>query len=205
MAYLPSLAQVKLRLTAFGESVEILEKDIEEQIQKCLPLISKYVYSTENIDLEERVGQMLREKNLKISCAESCTGGYLSHLLTSIPGSSDYFNGSYVAYSYEIKEKALWVDRELLEAKGAVSEEVVIQMADNIRNVFNTDIGVALSGIAGPGGGTEDKPVGTVWIAVSSAAGTKARKYVFTKDRILNIKLSSMVALNMIRRAIEKL
>lgn len=205
LAYLPSLAQVKLRLTAEGEDLATLKKETLDQIQKCLPLIQKYVFATENIELEERVGQMLRERGLKIACAESCTGGYLSHLLTSIPGSSDYFNGSYVAYSYEIKEKALSVDRDILETKGAVSEEVVVQMAENIRKVFNTDIGVSLSGIAGPGGGTKDKPVGTVWIAVSDRNGTKARKYVFAKDRLLNIRLSAMVALNMVRRRLSKL
>ncbi len=199
LAYLPSLAQVKLRLTAQGNDLAILKEETETQIQKCLPLIGKYVYSTENIELEEKVGQLLREQGKTISCAESCTGGFLSHLITTVPGSSDYFQGSYVAYSYDIKEKALWVDRDILNTKGAVSEEVVIQMAENIRNVFNTSIGVSLSGIAGPGGGTEDKPVGTVWIAVSDENGTKAKKFVFSKDRKLNIQLSAMVALNMIR------
>lgn len=204
LAYLPTLAQVKLRLTALGDDELLLKKDVDAQIEKCLPLIEKYVYSTENIELEEKIGQLLRAQNKTISCAESCTGGYLSHLLTSIPGSSDYFNGSYVAYSYEIKEKALWVDPEILKKKGAVSEEVVIQMAENIRNAFNTDLGVSLSGIAGPGGGTIDKPVGTVWIAVSDKNGTDARKYVFAKDRMLNIKLGAMVAMNMIRRKLIK-
>ncbi|MCP4456807.1 MAG: competence/damage-inducible protein A [Cytophagales bacterium] len=200
LAYLPSLAQVKLRLTAIGEDLKQLEIDADEQIQKCIPLIQKYIYATENISLEERVGQLLREQGKTISCAESCTGGYLSHLFTTIPGSSDYFQGSYVAYSYEIKEKALKVDHKLLTEKGAVSEEVVIQMARNIRKVFNTDIGVSLSGIAGPGGATPDKPVGTIWIAYSDANNTFAKKFIFAKDRKLNIQLSAIVALNIVRR-----
>ncbi len=199
LAYLPTLAQVKLRLTATGSDMVQLENDVEEQISLCMPLIEKYVYATGNIELEERVGQLLREQNKTIACAESCTGGYLSHLITSVPGSSDYFQGSYVAYSYDIKEKALQVDHEILETLGAVSEEVVIQMAENIRKVFDTTIGVSLSGIAGPGGGTEDKPVGTVWIAYSDGEKTEAKKFVFAKDRKLNIQLSAMVALNMVR------
>lgn len=204
LAYLPALAQVKLRLTATGEDLEKLKSDTDKQIEMCLPLISKYVYATENINLEERVGQLLREQGKTISCAESCTGGYMSHLLTTIPGSSDYFQGSYVAYSYDIKEKALQVDHDLLIEKGAVSEEVVIQMAENIRKVFNTDIGVSLSGIAGPGGATEDKPVGTVWIAYSDAEHTTARKFIFAKDRKLNIQLSAIVALNIVRSNLMK-
>jgi len=205
LAYLPSLAQVKLRLTTIGENMDLMKEEAEEQVQKCLTYIQKYVYATENIDLEERVGQLLREQGKTISCAESCTGGYLSHLITTIPGSSDYFQGSYVAYSYEIKEKALQVDHDLLIEKGAVSEEVVIQMAENIRKVFNTDIGVSLSGIAGPGGATEDKPVGTIWIAYSDGKKTEARKFIFAKDRKLNIQLSAMVALNIVRSELMKL
>lgn len=204
LAYLPSLAQVKLRLTATGSDLKKLEAETEEQVQSLVPLIEKYVYATENIELEERVGQLLREQGKTISCAESCTGGYLSHLLTTIPGSSDYFQGSYIAYSYDIKEKALQVDREILNTKGAVSEEVVVQMAESIRKVFNTDIGVSLSGIAGPGGATEDKPVGTVWIAVSDESGTKAKKFVFSKERKLNIHLSAIVALNMVKSLLVK-
>ena len=203
LAYLPSLGQVKLRLTAIGSDNDVLA-DAEKQIERVLPSIEKYVYATKDIELEERVGQMLVEQDKTISCTESCTGGYLSHLLTSIPGSSGYFKGSYVAYSYEIKEKALWVDKDALIKKGAVSEEVVIQMAENIRKVFNTSLGVSISGIAGPGGGTEEKPVGTVWIAVSSEKGTVARKFTFYKDRIINIRYSAMVALNMIRVELSK-
>ncbi|MEP5610627.1 MAG: competence/damage-inducible protein A [Cyclobacteriaceae bacterium] len=199
LAYLPTLAQVKLRLTAKGTDQKQLEKDVAEQLDICMPIIDKYIYSTDNIELEERVGQLLRESGKTISCAESCTGGYLSHLITSVPGSSDYFQGSYVAYSYDIKEKALQVDKKVLETQGAVSEEVVVQMAENIRKVFGTTIGVSLSGIAGPGGATEDKPVGTVWIAYSDGVKTEAKRFLFAKDRVLNIKLSAMVALNIVR------
>ena len=204
LAYLPSLAQVKLRLTAVGEDLQKLQTTTVAKIHEAARLIQKYVYATENIELEDCVGRLLRAQGKTISCAESCTGGYLSHLLTTIPGSSDYFQGSYVAYSYDIKEKALQVDHELLLEKGAVSEEIVLQMARNIREVFNTDIGVSLSGIAGPGGGMEDKPVGTVWIAYSDEKGTYAKKFTFAKDRKLNIQLSAMVALNMVRRNLTR-
>ena len=204
LAYLPSLAQVKLRLTAIGVDMKKLKTEAKSQIQKAIPFIEKYVYAKENIELEDYVGRLLREQGKTISCAESCTGGYLSHLLTTIPGSSDYFQGSYVAYSYDIKEKALQVDHDLLIEKGAVSEEVVLQMARNIRKVFNTDIGVSLSGIAGPGGGMEDKPVGTVWIAYSDDSKTFAKKFIFSEDRRLNIELSAMMAMNIIRKNLNK-
>ena len=204
LAYLPTLSQVKLRLTAIGTERNQIVQEVDQQVEKCLPLIEKYVYATENIEIEERVGQMLREQGKTISCAESCTGGYLSHLLTTIPGSSDYFQGTYVAYSYDIKEIALDVDHKILQEKGAVSEEVVAQMAENVRRVFGTSIGVALSGIAGPGGATEDKPVGTVWIAYSDESTTIAKKFIFSKDRQINIKLSAIVALNIVRRQLVK-
>ena len=198
LAFLPTLAQVKLRLTATGSNEESLKKEVQNQIDKSLLLIQEYVYATENIELEERVGQILREQGKTIACSESCTGGYLSHLLTTIPGSSDYFQGSYVAYSYAIKEKALQVDHKILQKQGAVSEEVVRQMAENVRKAFGTSIGISLSGIAGPGGATKDKPVGTVWIAYSDGNKTEAKKFIFAKDRKLNIQLSALVALNMI-------
>ena len=200
LAYLPSLGQVKLRLTADGNDIRMLEKEIDEQIEKCLPLIEKYVYGYGNTDLEEVVGEMLRKREFTLACAESCTGGYLSHLLTSIPGSSAYFKGSYVTYANEVKSAALDIDPELIKQKGAVSEEVVSAMAENIRKKLGTTYGVGISGVAGPGGGTEEKPVGMVWIAVSDEQNTWAKQLVFTKTRKLNIQLSAVVALNMIRR-----
>lgn len=198
LAYLPTLGQVKLRLTGEAEDRDILSQEIDLLIQDVLPKIEKHVYALENIQLEEQIGNVLRASNKTIACAESCTGGYLSHLLTTIPGSSDYFMGSCIAYSYGIKENILKVNKHDLETQGAVSETIVTQMAENVREIYGTDIGVGISGIAGPGGGTEDKPVGTVWMAVADQNSTKARKFVFAKDRLLNIKLTASVALTMI-------
>ncbi|HEY9489064.1 MAG TPA: CinA family protein, partial [Chryseosolibacter sp.] len=152
--------------------------------------------------LEVAIGNALRKKKLTISFAESCTGGYLSHLITTVPGSSDYFAGSVIAYSNEIKIKDLGVSRDTLSAHGAVSEATIKEMAERVRSKFKTDIGVATSGIAGPDGGTPEKPVGTVWIAYSDNNQTVARKLNLSKDRNVNIKVASVQALNLIRTVI---
>ena len=203
LAYLPTLAQVKLRLTAKGNDLKKLEAETEAEVQKCIKIIDKYVFATENIEIQERIGQLLKAKNMTIACAESCTGGYISHLITSTPGSSDYFIGSCVPYSYEMKEKVLGVKHETLMSYGAVSEQTIIEMAENIRSLTGASIGVATSGIAGPGGATPDKPIGTIWIAVSDDQGTFAKKYIFMKDRKINIQLGAMAALNMVRSRIS--
>jgi nicotinamide-nucleotide amidase len=146
----------------------------------------------------------LKAKKLTLAVAESCTGGYLSHLITSVPGSSEYFLGSIVPYSYEIKMRQLGVTPETLEKNGAVSEATIVEMANLVRAKFNTDIGVATSGIAGPGGATSDKPVGTVWIAYSDKHQTIARKLQLSKDRLINIKIASVAVLNLIRLSLPK-
>jgi len=143
---------------------------------------------------------MLRDKKLTVSVAESCTGGYLSHLITSVPGSSEYFLGSMIPYAYEIKMRQLGVKPETLEQYGAVSEQTIIEMANLVRAKFTTDIGVATSGIAGPGGETSEKPVGTVWIAYSDKHHTVTRKLQLSKERSLNIKMASIAVLNLIRQ-----
>lgn len=199
LAYLPSLAQVKLRLTGSGESLEQVRQDVQAEIDKLLPVIDKYVFATENVELEVRLGEMLREKGLTLTTAESCTGGYLAHLITSVPGSSDYFLGGFVTYSNEMKESELGVHPETLVTHGAVSEQTIREMAEGARKVTGADYSIATSGIAGPSGGTEEKPVGTIWIAVSDADGTEAKKFVFMKDRKINIQLGAMAALNMLR------
>ncbi|MBL7858812.1 MAG: competence/damage-inducible protein A [Cyclobacteriaceae bacterium] len=204
LAYLPSLGEVKLRVTAFGDSTEQLEADVNEQVQKILPLAGEYIYGYGNDPLEVVIGQTLREKKLTLSIAESCTGGYLSHLITSVPGSSDYFLGSMIPYAYEIKMRQLGVKPETLEKYGAVSEPTIIEMANIVRAKFSTDIGVATSGIAGPGGATPDKPVGTVWIAYSDKYHTVTKKLQLSKDRLINIKLSSAAVLNLIRQSLPK-
>ena len=150
------------------------------------------------------IGKKLREKKLTLSIAESCTGGYLSHLVTSVPGSSDYFLGSMIPYAYEIKMRQLGVKPEILEKYGAVSEPTIIEMANIVRAKFNTDIGVATSGIAGPGGATPDKPVGTIWIAYSDKHQTVTKKLQLSKERMINIRMSSAAVLNLIRLSLPK-
>ena len=199
LAYLPSMGQVKLRLTAIGEDKKALEGLAQQQVALAIPLIEKYVYGYDADELEKVVGDMLLKSNMSIAFAESCTGGYLSHMITSIPGSSAYFKGSIVSYDYDVKVNSLQVNKAEMEEKGAVSEEVVLQMAKAVRQHLNADIGISISGIAGPGGGTEEKPVGTVWIAYADGEKAIAKKFNFSKDRILNIKFSALAALNMFR------
>lgn len=199
LAYLPSLGRVKLRITAMGDDKARLEEEVGFQVDGVLPLISKYVYGYDDDEMEKLIGQRLMENGQTIAFAESCTGGHLSQLITGVEGSSRYFKGTLVAYDYDVKVKALGVDQTVLEQQGAVSEEVVLQMAKNVREKLNADVGMAISGIAGPGGGTEEKPVGTVWIAYSDNKITTARKFNFSKDRKLNIRFAAQSALNMFR------
>lgn len=202
LAYLPSLGEVKLRLTGFGEDAASLEKEINILAEKLLPLASEYVYGYGDEPIEVVIGKMLRDRKLTLSMAESCTGGYLSHLITSVPGCSDYFLGSMVPYAYEIKMRQLGVKPEVLEKYGAVSEQTIIEMANIVRAKFNTDIGVATSGIAGPGGATPEKPVGMVWIAYSDKHQTVTKKLQISQDRAINIRMASMAVLNLIRMSL---
>ena len=204
LAYLPSLGQVKLRLTATGASLEAMKLETQAWVTKLQALIPEYIYSLENESLEIVIGRMLKNKNLTLSVAESCTGGYLSHLITSVPGSSEYFLGSMIPYAYEIKMSQLGVRPETLETYGAVSEQTICEMASAVRARFNTNVGVATSGIAGPGGATPEKPVGTVWIAYSDKQKTVAKKLQLSKDRLLNIQLASVAVLNLIRKELPE-
>lgn len=204
LAYLPGYGEVKLRLTTAGNNEALLRKELESQVEKIKPLAGDYIYTVGSEPLEVVVGQTLRARGLTISVAESCTGGYLAHLITSVPGSSDYFTGSIVAYANDVKIRELGVSTDTLAKNGAVSEPTIKQMAEGVRRKFNTDIGVATSGIAGPAGGTPEKPVGTVWIAYADKHQTIARKLQLSKDRIINIKLSAVHVLNMVRLSIRQ-
>ncbi len=204
LAYLPNLGEVKLRLTAFGNNLVQLQQEAEALTQKLLPLAGEYIYSLQDEPLEVVIGNLLREKNLTLSIAESCTGGYVSHLITSVPGSSEYFQGSVIPYSYEIKMQQLGVKNETLNQYGAVSEQTITEMAELVRKKFNTNIGVATSGVAGPGGATPEKPVGTVWIAFSDGSQTITRKLQLSKDRMINIRMASIGVLNLIRLSLLK-
>ncbi|WP_276369130.1 competence/damage-inducible protein A [Chryseolinea sp. H1M3-3] len=203
LAYLPGLGEVKLRLTGIGDSLDSLKAETKQLSEKLIPLVGDFIYGYGDEPLEVVIGRTLLEKKLTLAIAESCTGGYLSHLITTVPGSSAYFQGSIVPYAYEIKMQQLGVIPETLERFGAVSEETIREMATKVREKFKTDIGVATSGIAGPGGATPEKPVGTVWIAFSDKNQTIAKKLQLTKDRILNIKYSSQAALNLIRLGLK--
>jgi len=204
LAYLPSLGEVKLRLTGFGNSLPQLQSETDEQVVKLKELVGQFIYGYGEEPIEVAIGKLLKEKKLNLSIAESCTGGYLSHLITSVPGSSDYFLGSIIPYDYQIKMRQLGVKPETLEKYGAVSEPTIIEMANIVRAKFNTDIGVATSGIAGPGGATPDKPVGTVWIAYSDKNHTVTKKLQLSKDRLINIRLSSIAVLNLIRQCLPQ-
>ncbi|MCE7863247.1 MAG: competence/damage-inducible protein A [Bacteroidetes bacterium CHB5] len=199
LAYLPSLGEVRLRLTGFGSSLTELENETNQLVDSLKTRIDQFIYGYGEDPIEVVLGRTLRDRKLTLSIAESCTGGYLSHLITSVPGSSEYFLGTMIPYAYEIKMRQLGVKPETLEKYGAVSEPTIVEMANIVRAKFSTDIGVATSGIAGPGGATPDKPVGTVWIAYSDKHHTVTKKLQLTKDRMLNIKLASTAVLNLIR------
>ena len=199
LAYLPSFGEVKLRLTGMGENRSKVEEQIELEVKKLIPLIEEHIFSFENEEIEKSIGKILNKSETSLSVAESCTGGYLSHLLTSIPGSSAYFMGGVVSYSNEAKMDVLKVKQETLTKFGAVSEQTVIEMAEGVRNVMKTTYGIATSGIAGPDGGTDEKPVGTVWLAVTDGKQTLTKKLSLGKIRIVNIEYSAKAALNFLR------
>ena len=199
LAYLPQPGMVRLRLTAYGTDRDQLQAAINKAEKELYPYAGKYIFGFDNDTLESVVGQLLAGKGMTLSTAESCTGGNIAHLITSIAGSSDYFKGSVVAYSNEIKEKLLGVPHQTIIDHGAVSEETVIAMAEGIRARFSTDYAIAVSGIAGPGGGTDEKPVGTTWIAIATPTETIARKFLLGDHRGRNIQKASKAALNMLR------
>ncbi|HLP05307.1 MAG TPA: competence/damage-inducible protein A [Paludibacter sp.] len=199
LAYLPNSGIVKLRLSGIMYDTLALDFAINQQVGKLTQLLGNSIISYEDIPLEELVGFILRSEGKTLSAAESCTGGNIAHVLTSIPGSSAFFEGSVVAYSNEIKKRVLNVSSDSLRLHGAVSREVVEQMAINVRQLMKTDYAVATSGIAGPTGGSEDKPVGTVWIAACSGDTIVSREFRFGSMRDQNIIRSTQAALIMLK------
>ncbi|HVF95675.1 MAG TPA: nicotinamide-nucleotide amidohydrolase family protein [Flavisolibacter sp.] len=201
LAYLPSYGMVKLRLTGRHSDKSLIEKEVIAAFAQLKAGVTEWLVADEDIPLQEAVINVLKEKKKTLSTAESCTGGYIAHLITSIAGSSAVYKGSVVSYANSAKEDILGVEKETLLSVGAVSEETVMQMAAGACKKLNTDYAVATSGIMGPDGGTADKPVGTVWIAVASRAGnTKAQKFNFRFDRGRNIDLTAHAALNLLRK-----
>ncbi len=195
LAYLPSAGIIKLRLTAKGDQLGKLKNIVSIEVEKLMPIIKPYCLSSDDQQPEILIFNILKKSGLTLSVAESCTGGKIASLLTSVPGSSAYFKGGIVAYSNEIKIKSLNVDPLLIDKFGAVSEEVVTEMAKNILTLFKTDYSIAISGIAGPDGGTEIKPVGTTWVAVSSVNKAIAKHFFMKGNREQNIQRSANIAL----------
>lgn len=203
LAYLPSLGRVKLRLTAKGDNENNIENLLDLEIKKVEALINEYIYAYEDFTFEEAISQLLTDKNYTISTAESCTGGNIAKLLTSVSGSSNYFIGGIISYSNEVKINQLNVSSETLQKYGAVSQETAIEMVKGVNNKFKTDISIATTGIAGPDGRTEEKPVGTVWIALLFK-GKITTKLIHVGDlgRENNIESASIYALNLMRKII---
>lgn len=202
LAYLPSPGIIKLRLTAKGENREQLIDLIDQETKKLEKIIPQLICGYDAEKLEEIIGNLLKARKETVSTAESCTGGNIAHLITSVPGSSDYFLGGTVAYANSIKQNILHVTKSSIDNYGAVSKHVVEEMAAGVRELFKTDYAVATSGIAGPTGGTKDKPVGLTWIAVCSSSRVISRKFVFGDHRGRNIQRASVTALNMLRKLI---
>lgn len=204
LAYLPHFGQVRLRLTGTGTDQQVLERELAEQVALVLPLIEEHVFGYDSDELETVIGSLLINSNATVSTAESCTGGYVANQITSIPGSSRYYEGSVVSYSNEVKIGVLGVSRETLEVYGAVSEQTAREMAEGARRLLNTTFAISTTGIAGPDGGTAEKPVGTVWIACATPEETFTQLLTLRNNRKINIELTCSYALNLLRKTILK-
>tara|TARA_B100001115_G_C15842246_1_gene422632 strand:- start:1654 stop:2901 length:1248 start_codon:yes stop_codon:yes gene_type:complete len=205
LAYLPSPGLVRLRLTGQAETKEKSKVLVEEGIAIMRSKLGDLIFGEDVSSLEEIVGKSLQARKMTLATAESCTGGYIGHLITSIPGSSEYYLGGVVSYSNALKMDMLGVKAKSLEAYGAVSEQVALEMAEGLRNRTGADFALATTGIAGPGGGTAEKPVGLVWIAVAGPQGSRARSYHFGNHRQRNIRRSALMALDRLRKEVQKI
>jgi nicotinamide-nucleotide amidase len=204
LAYLPHFGDIRLRLTSTGSDLQQLKKEADGLAASVEPKIRKYIYGYDDDTLPKVVGDLLRGKDKTLGIAESCTGGHIAHAITSVPGSSDYFNGAVVAYQNQQKMKHLGVQETTLSRFGAVSEETVCEMAAGVRKQLDADFGLATSGIAGPGGGTPEKPVGLVWIACSDSERTVAKRLNLVQDRYANIRLTTVAALNLLQQRLAE-
>lgn len=204
LAYLPNLGYVRVRLSGIALDAETLKQEVMIQAELIRIRLGEVIYGDNDESLAENLGRLLQNRNLTLTTAESCTGGYVAHLITSIPGSSTYFMGSIVAYANEVKQSLLGVQKNTLEVYGAVSEETVREMVKGALKVMNTDLAVSISGIAGPGGGSPEKPVGTIWMAVGNSTITEVFKLQTGKDRLKNIEYAGNMALNLVRKFVLK-
>ncbi len=199
IAYLPAWGIIKLRITGTGTEKELILNKVNDQVSKLYKTIPDLIYGENEESLEMVIGKLLKSNDKTVCTAESCTGGQIAHMITSIPGSSSYFKGSVVAYANSVKADLLGVSQDSINSYGAVSEQVVKEMASGARILLQTDYAVATSGIAGPDGETQEKHIGTVWIAIATEKGTVTEKRVFGNDRIANISRFSIAALNLLR------
>jgi nicotinamide-nucleotide amidase len=202
LAYLPNYGMVRLRITGWSTDKDKLDKELDEQFDSLKKLVQQWLVTDQDETLQMKLGRMLRSKNKSMSTAESCTGGYIAHLITAIDGASSNYKGTVVSYDNEVKTQILKVSPETLRSVGAVSEEVVREMVEGAIMIMNTDYAVAVSGIMGPDGGTPEKPVGTVWIAAGSRDKIMAQKFQFKFDRMRNIEMTAVTALNLLRKFI---
>jgi nicotinamide-nucleotide amidase len=205
LAYLPSYSGVDLRIVSNGLENETVIKSVEQLAGKIRDAVGKYIYGEGNVTLEEAIGRLLKEKNETVATAESCTAGLLAGKITNVPGSSAYFEQGMITYSNQAKIDLLGVAEETLDKFGAVSQETAEAMASGIREKATADYGVSITGIAGPDGGTEEKPVGTVFVAVASGDGIVSRKFLMAQDREINRNRSVYAALEMLRRVILRI
>lgn len=204
LAYLPSPGRVRLRLTAKTRDEEQAQFDFSRLIEDLRALLGENIYGEDDLLVQQMLGNVLKDKGKTLALAESCTGGYIGHLITSVAGSSAYFKGGIVAYDNNVKLQHLHVNEDDLNEKGAVSQEVVEQMARGVRKILNADYAVATSGIAGPDGGTEEKPVGTVWIAIAGDFGVESQVFSFGRLRERNIQRAAEMGLIMLLQRINK-
>ncbi len=202
LAYLPAVGMVKLRLSCYGADKQKINKVLDE-VEILKSLINNYIYVIGDVSLEEELGKLLTSKKHTIAIAESCTGGYLSHLVTSVPGSSAYYIGTTISYANEVKSKFFGVDKSIIDKQGAVSEQVAKAMAAGVREKLGTTWSLSTTGVAGPGGGTAEKPVGTVWIGLAGPEGVIARKFMFGSDRMRNIQATAVAAFTMLKKTLE--
>lgn len=202
LAYLPRLGQVRLRITAVGFDKEILNNKITEKVIQLRKLLGDNLYAEDDVNIENVLAEILIKKGLTLATAESCTGGNIAKTITTIPGCSAFYMGGIISYSNIVKEEQLEVSKESLSQFGAVSKEVALQMAENVRKKYKADYGIATTGIAGPSGGTKEKPVGTIWIALSTPINTEARLLNLYNNRNLNVNVTTNTILKWLSEVI---
>jgi nicotinamide-nucleotide amidase len=203
LAYLPHYGMVRLRLTTTGDDKNRLEQELEKQIIPLKELLKQWLIIDEDLTMQQAVAKLLKEQKQTVGTAESCTGGYIAHLLTADPGASSNYKGTVVSYDNQVKKDLLGVSQQSLDSVGAVSEEVVTQMVKGVLQNLKTDYALATSGIMGPDGGSEKKPVGMVWVAVGNAEKIETKEFYFRFDRMRNIEQTSIAALAMLHRFIK--